>query len=123
VDDKTAEVARALFDHLEDQMNRTDTNAQVGLAADAILLGWFSTQNPTAVQALFAEHAPAAGHASALLIVLVFVGSFLSLASVLVVICLRSGASARSTLVYFGAVERRSEADFVAAVLRQSGWR
>jgi hypothetical protein len=38
VDDKTAERARALFDHIEDQINCTDTNAQVVLASDAILV-------------------------------------------------------------------------------------
>lgn len=32
----------------------------------------------------------------------------------------RSGASARSRLVYFGGIARRSEADFVAAFLHQS---
>jgi hypothetical protein len=120
VDEKTADVALALFDHLEDQINRTDTKAQVVLAADAILLGWYSTQNLTGVQALLAEHATAAGRASALLIVLVFVGLFLSLASGLVVIWPRTGTSARSTLVYFGGIARRTESDFVAAFLRQS---
>jgi hypothetical protein len=120
VDDKTTEVAPALFDHLEDQITRTDTKAQVVLAADAILLSWYSMQNPTAVQALLAGHVSAAARASALLIVLVFVGLFLSLASGLVVIWLRAGASARSTLVNFGGIARRSEPDFVAAFLRQS---
>jgi hypothetical protein len=79
VDGKTAEVAVALFDHLEDPINRTDTKAQDILAADAILLGWFSRQNPTAVQAVFARPASAVARAAALLIVLVFVGLFLSL--------------------------------------------
>jgi hypothetical protein len=36
VDDTVAEVALALFDHLEDQINRTDTKAQVVLAAEAL---------------------------------------------------------------------------------------
>jgi hypothetical protein len=98
-DDKTADVALALFDHRENQINRTDTKAQVVLAADAILLGWFSAQNPTAVQAFLAGHAAAAGRASALLIVLVFVGLFLSLTSGPVVIWPQSGASGRATLV------------------------
>jgi hypothetical protein len=111
VDHKTAEVVLALFDHLEDQINRTDTKAQVVLAADAILLGWFSTRNPTPVQALLAGHASAAARASALLIVLVSVGLFPSLASGLVVIWPRSGASARSTLVYFGGIARRQRAE------------
>jgi hypothetical protein len=108
VDDKTAQGALALLDHIEDQINRTDTKAQVVLAADAILLGWFSTQNPTAVQALLAGHVSAAGRASAPLIVLVFVGLFLSLASGLVVMWPQAGASARATLVYFGGIVRRA---------------
>jgi hypothetical protein len=43
VDEMIAAVALALFDHSEDQINRTDTKAQVVLAADALLLGWVST--------------------------------------------------------------------------------
>jgi hypothetical protein len=52
VGETIAAVALALCDHMEDQINRTDTRAQAVLAAAALKLGWFSTQNPTAVQAL-----------------------------------------------------------------------
>ncbi len=77
----------AVFDHLEDQIARTDSKAQVVLAADAILLSWFSTQNLTGVQALLGEHASAAARVTALLTAFVVVGLFLSLATGLVVIC------------------------------------
>lgn len=120
VEDTTADVALALFDHLEDQINRTDIKAQVVLAADAILFGWFSTQNLTVVQSLLGKHAPTVARMTALLTASVFVGLFLSLASGLVVIWPRSGGSQRSTLVYFGAISRRSEPDFVASFLHQS---
>jgi hypothetical protein len=120
IDGTTADVALALFDHLEDQINRTDIKAQVVLAADALLLGWFSTQNATAVQALLGEHASTAARVAALLAVCVFVGLFLSLASGLVVIWPRDGASSQATLVYFGGIARRTESDFVASFLRQS---
>jgi hypothetical protein len=38
VDETTADVALALFAHLEDQITRTDTKAQAVLAAEALLL-------------------------------------------------------------------------------------
>ena len=120
VDDKTADVAVALFEHVEDQINRTDTKAQVVLAADAILLGWLGTQNPTAMSALLAGHASVGGRVTTLLIALVFVGLILSLACGLAVIWPRAGRSAGSSLVYFGAIAGRSEPEFVAAFLRQS---
>jgi hypothetical protein len=120
IDGTTAEVALALFDRLEDQVNRTDIKAQVVLAADALLLGWFSTQNPTAVQTLLGAHTSPAARVAAVLTMLVFVGLFLSLASGLIVIWPRGGASAPATLVYFGGIARRTEVDFVAAFLRQS---
>jgi hypothetical protein len=34
------------FDRIENQINRTDTKAQLVLAVDALPLGWFSTQHP-----------------------------------------------------------------------------
>jgi Family of unknown function (DUF5706) len=120
VDDKTVEVAVALFEHVEDQINRTDTKAQVVLAADALLLGWFGTQNPTAMQALLDGHASAVAQVTALLIALVFVGLFLSLTCGLLVIWPRTGGPGGSSLVYFGGIARRSEGEFVAAFLRQS---
>jgi hypothetical protein len=103
VDDKTAEVAVVLFDHLEDQINRTDTKAQAVLGADAILLGWFTMQYPPGVQALFAEHAAMAVGASALLIVLVFVGLFLSLSSGhMTTMPLERGVSAVNAGIFWG---------------------
>jgi hypothetical protein len=120
VDDKTADVALSLFEHIEDQINRTDTKAQIILAADAILLGWFGTQNSTAMQTLLVSQASADGRAASWLIALVFVGLFLSLACGLVVIWPRAGTSEGSSLVYFGAIAGRSEPEFVAAFLRQS---
>jgi hypothetical protein len=120
VDDKTAEVALSLFEHIEDQINRTDTKAQVVLAADAILLGWLGTQNPTAMQTLMDGHVSIGGRAAAGLISLVFVGLFLSLACGLVVIWPRAGSSSNSSLVYFGSIAGRSEREFVATFLRQS---
>ncbi len=120
VDDKTADVALSLFEHIEDQINRTDTKAQVVLAADAILLGWFGTQNPTAMQTMLDGHVSAGGRAASWLIALVFVGLFLSLACGLVVIWPRAGRSEGSSLVYFGAIAGRSEPEFVATFLRQS---
>jgi hypothetical protein len=44
------------FDRIENQINRTDTKAQLVLAVDALLLGWFSTQHPIAVQTPSGEH-------------------------------------------------------------------
>jgi hypothetical protein len=119
VDDKTAEVALALFDHIEDQINRTDNKAQVILAAGAVLLGWFGTQSPTVVQALVSGHA-AVGAVSVLLIALVFLGFLLSIACGLVVIWPRKGRSEGSALVYFGGIAHRTEPEFIAAFLRQS---
>jgi hypothetical protein len=119
VDEKTAEVALALFDHLDDQINRTDTKAQVVLATDALLLGWFSTQHLIAMQALLGGHAAAAARIAALLTAFVFVGLFLSLASGLMVIWPRAGAATGTTLVYFVGISRRSEPGFVAAFLHQ----
>ncbi len=72
------------------------------------------------MQALLGEHASAAARVTALLTAFVFVGLFLSLATGLVVIWPRAGASAHATLVYCGGSARRSEPGFVAAFLRQS---
>jgi cobalamin synthase len=120
VDEKTVEVALSLFEHIEGQINRTDNKAQVVLAADAIMLGWFSTQNPSLLQALLDGHASAVGRATSLLIALVFVGLFLSLAFGLLVILPRAGKSAGLSLVYFGDIARRGEREFITAYLRQS---
>ena len=120
VDDTTVEVALSLFEHIEDQINRTDTKAQVVLAADAIMLGWLSTQTPNIVQAVFATHVSAGGRLASVLVALVFVSLFLSLAFGLVVIWPRAGTSAGSALVYFGAIAHQREAEFVAAFLHQS---
>jgi hypothetical protein len=59
-----AGAAESLFEHIEDQINRTDTKARVALAADAIMLGWLSTQTPNTVQAVFGCHVSAGGEAS-----------------------------------------------------------
>jgi hypothetical protein len=120
VDDKTADVALSLFEHIEDQINRTDTKAQVVLAADAILLGWLGTQNPNTMQTMLGGQVSFGGRAAAWLIALVFVGLFLSLACGLVVIWPRAGRSAGTGLVYFGSIAGRSEPEFVATFLRQS---
>jgi hypothetical protein len=120
VDDKIAEAAVSLFGQVEDQINRTDTKAQVVLAADAILLGWFGTQRPNSIQALLAGHPSTEGWVTALLVALVFVGLFLSLLCGLLVIWPRVGGSPGSSLVYYGSIADRSDPDFVAAFLRQS---
>lgn len=118
--DRQTELALALFTHLEEQINRTDTKAQVVLAVDALLLGWFSTQNPTVVRGVLAQPAFGADWLGALLTLLVFFGLFLSLACGLVVIWPRVGKTTGSTAVYFGDIARQSERDYTAAMLRQS---
>jgi hypothetical protein len=120
VDETTVEVAMSLFRHVEDQINRSDTKAQVVLAADAILLGWFGMQPPTTLPAMLAGHVAVGGQASVLCSVLVFVSLFLSVACGLAVIWPRSSPSPDSSLVYFGAIARRNESDYVAAFLAQS---
>jgi hypothetical protein len=120
VDETTVQVALSLFEHIEDQINHTDTKAQVVLAADAIILGWLSTQKPNVVQAVFGSHAAAGGRFLSVLVVLVFVGLFLSLACGLVVIWPRARATTGATLVYFGAIARRREPEFVTAFMQQS---
>lgn len=119
-DERLTELALVLFTHLEDQLNRTDTKAQVVLAVDALLLGWFSTQHLTVLRGVFAQPTFGAGWTSAVLTLLVFFGLFLSLACGLVVIWPRVGNSRGSALVYFGGIARQSEGDYVAALLRQS---
>jgi hypothetical protein len=120
VDDRTAEVALALFEHVEDQINRTDNKAQVVLAADAILLGWFSTLGPNLAQPLFAADATPTARATSLPAALIFLALFLSLASGLVVIWPRMATPRSGSLVYFGGIARRGEREFVAAFMRQS---
>jgi hypothetical protein len=120
VDDKTVDLAVSLFAHVEDQINRTDIKAQVILAADAILLGWFGTQQPTSIRAILTGHTAASGLMSAVLTALVFVGLILSLTCGLLVIWPRVGVSPDSSLVYFGSIARRDESDYVAGFLRQS---
>ena len=120
VDDRTAEVALSLFEHVEDQINRTDTKAQVVLAADAILLGWFSTLGPNLAGRLLAADAPPAARATSAMVVLVFLAVFLSLAFGLLVIWPRNATPRGSSLVYFGSIARRGEREFVTAFMRQS---
>jgi hypothetical protein len=120
VDDKTTDVALSVFEHVEDQINRTDTKAQVVLAADALLLGWLGTQNPTAMRALLDGHGSTLVRVTALPLALVFAGLFLSLMCGLLVIWPRTGGSGSSSLVYFGGIARRSEGEFVSTFLRQS---
>ncbi len=103
-----------MFDHLEDQITRTDSKAQVVLAADAILLSWFSTQNLTGVQALLGEHASTAARVTAVLTAFVVVGLFLSLTSGLVVICRGPGCQR---------VQRWSILGASHAAASQTSWR
>ena len=119
-DEITPEVAWSLFQHVEDQINRSDTKAQVVLAADAILLGWFSTQNASLLQAIFNGQAAVAERIASLLVALVFVGLFLSVTCGLVVIWPRATTPEDETLVYFRSIARQRRSEFVAAFLSQS---
>jgi hypothetical protein len=91
----------------------------VVLAADAIMLGWLSTQNPNVVQAVFESHVSAASRLTSVLVTRIVVGLVVSLAFGLVVICPRAGASEGSTLDYFGTIARRREPKFVSAYMHQ----
>jgi hypothetical protein len=108
------------LEHVEDQIDRSDTKAQVILAADAILLGWFGTLNSNVLPALLAGNSAPSTRATSLLVASVFTALFLSVVSGLVVIWPRSGSSRGTSLVYFGSIARRGESEFIATFLRQS---
>lgn len=120
VDERTAEVALALLERVEDQIDRSDTKAQVILAADAILLGWFGTLNVNALPVLIAGNAAPAARATSVLVGLIVGALFLSVVSGLAVILPRFGSSRGTSLVYFGSIARQGESEFVATFMRQS---
>jgi hypothetical protein len=121
--DQNEEVTKAtilLFEHIEDQIGRADTKAQLILAADALLAGTLAALGKGAARSLLSNTYPVLNRLEDLFTILMFLALAGSFYYALRVINPHLRGSKRRTLMYFGQIARMSEDDFINVFGHQS---
>jgi len=109
-----------LFEHIEDQIGRADTKAQLTLAADALLAGTLATLGKGAAKSLLSNTSPMLDRAADLFAILMFLALVCSIYWALRVVNPHLHGSKRFTLMYFGQVAQMHEDDFITTFGNQS---
>jgi hypothetical protein len=109
-----------LFEHIEDQINRADTKAQLTLAADALLAGTLATLGKGTGKSLLSNTSPFLDRFADLFTILMFLALVCSFYWALRVINPHLRSSKRLTLMYFGRIAQMNEDDFINTFGNQS---
>ncbi len=109
-----------LFEHIEDQIGRADTKAQLTLAADALLAGTLAALGKGAARSLLSNTSPILDRFADLFTVLMFLALVCSFYWALRVVNPHLRGSKRFTLMYFGRIAQMNEDDFITTFGNQS---
>jgi Family of unknown function (DUF5706) len=124
-DREITRLASLLFEHIEGQISRADTKAELTITADGVLAAAVTSLSrespPALVAALVDEGATLATRLQAGALVLLFVALLISILSALLVVRPSLRHRERPTLLYFGQIARMRENEFVERFLGQSG--
>lgn len=121
--DQEEEVTKAaflLFEHIEAQINRADTKAQLTLAADALLASTLASLGKGAASSLLSNASPILDRLADLFTVLMFLALACSFYYAIRVINPHLRGSKRFTLMYFGQIAPMEEDAFIDAFRNQS---
>ena len=105
--DQEEEVTKAtllLFEHIEEQIGRADTKAQLTLAADALLAGTLAALGKGAARSLLSNTLPVLDRFADLFTIFMFLALVCSFYWALRVINPHLRGSKRFTLMYFGRI-------------------
>jgi hypothetical protein len=109
-----------LFEHIEEQIGRADTKAQLTLAADALLAGTLAALGKGAARSLLSNTSLVLDRFADLFTILMFLALVCSFYWAFRVINPHLRGSKRFTLMYFGRIARMNEDDFINAFGNQS---
>jgi pycsar effector protein len=109
-----------LFEHIEEQIGRADTKAQLTLAADALLAGTLAALEKGAAKSFLSNTSPILDRFADLFTILMFLALVCSFYWALRVINPHLHDSKRFTLMYFGRIAQMSEDDFINTFGNQS---
>jgi Pycsar effector protein len=119
--DHVTELAKLLYEHIEGQIARVDTKAQLVLAADTILVVILTSIDKSIVTGILNNTAPLINKLTSILIISMFIALIISIYYTLLVIKpeFRSRQK-RPSRLYFGSIAQLGEEEFVEKFLNQS---
>jgi hypothetical protein len=116
--EQATELAKFLFEHIEGQINRTDTKAQLIMAVDALLAATITSSGKGMTASLLDANSPVMNRLAAVPTLLMFVALLLSVYYALLVIRPKLRFSQkRQTLFYFGHIVQWDEDEFIGKFL------
>lgn len=119
-EEEVTKATTLLFEHIEEQISRADTKAQLTMAADALLTGAFATLGKGVARNLFSATSPALGRLIDVFSILMFLALACSFLWALRVVNPHLRGSKRFTLMYFGKIAQLDEDEFIDAFQNQS---
>lgn len=119
-EEEISKAAILLFEHIEGQINRADTKAQLTLAADALLAGILASLGKGAASSLLSNASPVLDRLADLFTVLMFLALVCSFYCALQVVNPHLRGSKRFTLMYFSQIAQMNEHDFISTFANQS---
>lgn len=119
-EEEISKAATLLFEHIEAQINRADTKAQLTLAADALLAGILASLGKGAASSLLSNASPVLDRLADLFTVLMFLALVCSFYWALRVVNPHLRGSKRFTLMYFSQIAQMNEHDFISTFANQS---
>jgi hypothetical protein len=116
--EQTTELAKLLFEHIEGQINRSDTKAQLIMAADAILAAIIISSEKGMTASLLDANSPIMNRLAAVLFISMFFALLLSIYYALLVTKPKLRLpKQRQTLFYFGHIAQCDEDEFIGKFL------
>ena len=112
-EEEITKAAMLLFEHIEEQIGRADTKAQLTLAADALLAGTLAFLGKGAASSLLSNTSPVFDRLADLFTVLMFLALVCSVYWALRVVNPHLRGSKHFTLMYFGQIAQMDENDFI----------
>jgi len=118
--EEVAKAAILMFEHIEEQIGRADTKAQLTLAADALLVGTLASLGKGTASSLLSNTSPVLDRLADLFTILMFLALICSVYWAIRVVNPHLRGSKRFTLMYFGQISQMNEDDFIQKFLNQS---
>lgn len=119
-EEEVTKATTLLFEHIEQQIGRADTKAQLTMAADALLTGALATLGKGVARNLLSTTAPVLDRLTDLLTILMFLALACSFLWALRVVNPHLRGSKRFTLMYFGKIAQMDEDEFIDTFRNQS---
>ena len=119
-EEEVTKATTLLFEHIEEQIGRADTKAQLTMAADALLAGTLATLGKGVAKSLLSPTSPALDRLTDLLTILMFLALACSFFWALRVVNPHLRGSKQFTLMYFGGIAQMNEDAFIDTFRNQS---